>query len=144
MKKTLALLLALVMILAVCVACGDKDEAPAAEAPAAETPAAEAPAAPDAAAPGAAAPAEEAAVGEPSEEPTGEPVAELFPADGYSKDLDGYKQYAIDALKSDEHAPPEIVDSTIEAIEVITDGSDATFDMMIRQGRILSYDEFIG
>lgn len=135
MKKTLALILALVMILAVCAACGgSKAEEPAA-APAAEA----APAAPDAAAP-----VEGATIGEPSEEPTGEPVAELFPADGYSKDLEGYKQYAIDALKSDEHAPAEIVDSTVEAIEAITDGHDATFDMMIRQGRILSFDEFVG
>ena len=140
MKKTLALILALVMILALCAACGGSKEeaAPAAEAAA---PAAEA-AAPAAEAP--AAPAEGATIGEPSEEPTGEPVAELFPADGYSKDLEGYKQYAIDALKSDEHAPAEIVDSTIEAINALTDGNDATFDMLIRQGRILSYDEFIG
>jgi len=133
MKKTLALILTLVMILAVCTACGGskaEEVAPAEAAPAA--------------APDAAAPVEGATIGEPTEEPTGEPVAELFPADGYSKDLDGYKQYAIDALKSDEHAPAEIVDSTVAAIEEITDGNDATFDMMIRQGRILSYDEFVG
>ena len=134
MKKTLALILALVMIAAVCAGCGgSKAEeaapaaAPAAEAPAA--PAAEAPAAPE---------------GEASEEGSGEPVAELFPADGYSKDLDGYKQYAIDALKSDEHAPAEIVDSTIESINAAADGSDASFAMMIYQGRILSYEEFVG
>ena len=134
MKKTLALLLALVMILAVCAACGSKEEAAPAAAEAA-------PAAAEAAAP--AAPAD-AAIGEPSEEPTGEPVAELFPADGYAKDLEGYKQYVIDALESDEHAPPEIIESTVAAIAEITDGNDATFDMMISQGRILSYDEFVG
>ena len=44
MKKILALLLALVMVLSL-AACGGKTEAPAAEAPAAEAPAAEAPAA---------------------------------------------------------------------------------------------------
>ena len=44
MKKALAMLLALTMILALC-ACGSKPAAPAAEAPAAEAPAAEAPAA---------------------------------------------------------------------------------------------------
>ena len=128
MKKTLALVLALMMMLAL-VACGGNDapaEAPAA-APAA--PAAEAPAAPSA--------------GEPSEEPTGEPIAELYPADGYSKDLDGYKAYAIDALKSDEHAPAEVVDMTVAAIEAATDGNATDFDMMINQGRILSYEDFL-
>ena len=129
MKKILALVLAMLMVLALC-ACGAKEEAPAEVAPAA------APAAP---AEGEAAPAE----GAPSGEPTGEPVAELFPADGYSKDLDGYKAYAIDALKSDEHAPAEVVDMTVAAIEAATDGTAADFDMMINQGRILSYDEFI-
>lgn len=43
MKKVIALLLCLVMVLSLC-ACGAKTEAPAAEAPAAEAPAAEAPA----------------------------------------------------------------------------------------------------
>lgn len=132
MKKTLALLLAMMMVLALCAGCGAKEEAaPAAEAPAAEAPAAEAPAAP-------------AAEGEPSEEPTGEPVAELFPADGYNKDLDGYKAYAIDALKQDEHAPAEIVDTTIASIEAAADGNDDAFAMLIRQGLILTYDEFVG
>ena len=125
MKKLLALILALVMVLALC-ACGAKEEAPAA------------PAAPAA---GAAAPAE--GEGGASGEPTGEPVAELFPADGYNKDLEGYKAYAIDALKSDEHAPAEVVEMTVAAIEAATDGAAADFDMMISQGRILSYDEFI-
>lgn len=124
MKKLIALLLAVMMVLALC-ACGSSSES-------ADT----------AAAP--AAPAEGAAIGEPSEEPTGEPVAELFPADGYSKDLEGYKEYVIAALESDEHAPPEIVESTVEAIKAVTDGNDATFDMMISQGRILSYADFIG
>ena len=127
MKKTLALVLAMVMILALCAACGgSKDEAPAAEA---------APAAPAAEAP---------TIDEPSEEPTGEPVAELYPADGYSKDFEGYKAYAIDALKQDEHAPAEIVDSTIASIEAAADGNDAAFAMLIYQGLILTYDEFVG
>ncbi len=125
MKKILALVLALMMMCAL-VACGGGEEAPAAEA---------APAA---------APAEAPAAGEPSEEPTGEPIAELYPADGYSKDLEGYKAYAIDALKSDPNAPAEIVDMTVAAIEAATDGNAADFDMMIHQGRILSYEEFIG
>lgn len=129
MKKTLALLLAMVMILALCAACGSKDEAPAAEeaAPAAEE---------------AAAPAE--GIPEASEEPTGEPVAELYPADGYDKTFEGYKAYAIDALKQDEHAPAEIVETTIETINAAEEGSDDAFAMLINQGLILSYDEFVG
>ena len=82
--------------------------------------------------------------GEASEEPTGEPVAELFPADGYSKDLEGYKQYAIDALRSDEHAPADIIETSVASIEAVTDGNDSSFEMMVNQGRILSYADFIG
>ncbi len=136
MKKLLALLLAMMMVFALC-ACGgsgdDKAEEPAA--PAADG------AAPADAPEGAAAPpeGEEGASGEP----TGEPVAELYPTDGYNKDLEGYKQYAIDALKSDEHAPADIVEMTVEAIEAVTDGNDETFNMMINQGRIVSYDDFV-
>ncbi len=122
MKKLLVLLLAVMMVMAMCACGGSETAAPAGEA---------------------AAPAAAPADGEPSEEPTGEPVAELYPADGYSKDLNGYKEYVIAALKSDEHAPPEIIDSTVTAIQEATDGHDATFDMMINQGRILSYDDFI-
>jgi len=133
MKKLIALLLAVMMVLAL-AACGSSSETASEAAPAADA------AAPAAPADAPAAPAD----GEPSEEPTGEPVAELFPADGYSKDLEGYKQYAIDALRSDEHAPAEIVESTVEAIGAITDGNDETFAMLINQGRILSYAEFIG
>lgn len=136
MKKTLALVLALMMMLAL-VACGGGAEEAAAPAEAAAAPAVEA------AAPAEAAP-EAPAAGEPSEEPTGEPVAELFPADGYAKDFEGYKAYAIDALKSDEHAPAEVVDMTVAAIEAAADVSSADFDMLISQGRILSYEEFIG
>ena len=55
MKKLIALLLALVMVLGL-VACGAKDDAPAADAPAADAPAADAPAAD---APAADAPADE-------------------------------------------------------------------------------------
>lgn len=133
MKKILALILALVMILAVCAACGGSKAEEPAEAPAAEA----APAAEPAAEP-------PVAEGEASGEASGAPVAELFPADGYNKDFEGYKQYAIDALKTDEHAPPEIIDATIDSINAAADGDDAAFSMMIYQGRILSYDEFVG
>ena len=139
MKKILALLLAMMMVLALC-ACGAKEEAAPAEVAAAAPAAAEA-AAPEAAAPaeGEAAPAEGTASGEP----TGEPVAELFDAAGYAKDFEGYKAYAIDALKSDPNAPADIVDMTVAAIEAAADETAADFDMLISQGRILSYDEFV-
>ena len=135
MKKLIALLLAVMMVFALC-ACsgGDKAEETAPAAPAA-------PAAPEGAPEGAVAPPE----GEASEEPSGEPVAELYPTDGYSKDFEGYKQYVVDALESDEHAPPEIVDMTVAAIGELTeaDADSDTFGMMINQGRIVSYDEFV-
>ena len=137
MKKLIALLLAMMMVFALC-ACGGGDKADAPAAPAA--PAADG-AAPAGAPEGAVAPPE----GEASEEPSGEPVAELYPTDGYSKDFEGYKQYVVDALKSDEHAPPEIVDMTVAAIGELTeaDADSDTFGMMIHQGRIVSYDEFV-
>ena len=130
MKKILALALALMMVLALC-ACGAKEEAPAA------------PAAP-AAAPEAA-PAGEAVEGEgASGEPTGEPVATLVEPDpSYSKDLEGYKDYVIDALKGDPNAPPDIIDMTIANVEAATDGNATDFDMMIHQGLIVTYDEFL-
>ena len=131
MKKILALLLAMMMVLALC-ACGGGDEEAA---PAEVAPAAEGEAVPE----GAVAPPEGTELGEP----TGEPVAELFDATGYSKDLEGYKAYAIDALKSDEHAPADIIESSVESINGVTDGNDESFSMLVNQGRILSYDEFI-
>lgn len=135
MKKLIALLLAVMMVLALC-ACGSSNDT-ASTTEAAPAAAAEAPAdAPQ----GAVAPPE----GEELGDPTGEPVAELFPADGYSKDLEGYKEYAIAALQSDEHAPPEIIETSIEAIKAVTDGNDETFAMLINQGRIMSYADFIG
>ncbi len=154
MKKILALLLAMMMVLALC-ACGEKEETTPAvedvaaveEVPAAEDVAAVEDAADTEPAPAAAeAPAapEGDASGEPTGEPTGEPVAELFPADGYSKDLEGYKAYAADALKQDEHAPADIVETTVAAIEAAADGNDNTFAMLVNQGLILSYDEFVG
>ena len=102
MKKLLALLLAVLMVMALC-ACGAKEEAPAEVAPAA--------AAPDAAAPGAAAPAAE---GEASAEPgaSGESsgamagmtadlsVNAVIPTaaapETYTADADGWVQYMLD------------------------------------------------
>jgi hypothetical protein len=132
MKKFVALMLAMMMVFALC-ACGGSDDA-------AETTATTEAAAPADAPEGAVAPPEGADLGDP----TGEPVAQLVEPDAsYSKDLDGYKAYVIDALKSDEHAPADIVETSIENINAATDGNDDAFEMMLSQGLILSYDEFI-
>lgn len=145
MKKILALLLALVMVAAV-AACGSAEEATPAEASAEAAPA-EAPAAP------AEAPAGDAS-GEPSGEasgaPSGEPPAgthpdaELMePTDAYTKDLDGYKAYAADALKTDPHAPADAVPEMLANIEAATDPSDDAFRKLSDPGRILTYEDFL-
>jgi uncharacterized lipoprotein YehR (DUF1307 family) len=132
MKKFVALMLAMMMVFALC-ACGGSDDA------AETTTTTEAAAAADVPE-GAVEPPEGADLGDP----TGEPVAQLVEPDAsYSKDLDGYKAYVIDALKSDEHAPADIVETSIENINAATDGNDDAFEMMLSQGLILSYDEFI-
>jgi uncharacterized lipoprotein YehR (DUF1307 family) len=134
MKKFVALLLAMMMVFALCACGGGSDDATA------ETTTTTEAAAPADAPEGAVAPPEGADLGDP----TGEPVAQLVePDSSYSKDLDGYKAYVIDALKSDEHAPADIVESTIENINAATDGNDDAFEMMISQGLVLNYDEFI-
>ena len=125
MKKTLALLLAVLMILCLCAACGDKAEE----------------AAPEAAAPAAAAPAE----GEPSGEPSGEPQQkELFPADGYDKTFDGYKAYVTDAMTNDGGSPfleQELAD-VAAATEETYDPTASPWAMSIEFGLILSYEDF--
>jgi uncharacterized lipoprotein YehR (DUF1307 family) len=133
MKKIVALILAMMMVFALCACGGGSDDTAAA----ATTTEAAAPAdAPE----GAVAPPEGGELGDP----TGEPVAQLVEPDAsYSKDLDGYKAYVIDALKGDEHAPADIVETSIENINAATDGSDDAFEMMINQGLVLGYDEFI-
>ena len=72
-----------------------------------------------------------------------EPVAELFPDDGYERTLEGYKAYAIDALRQDEHAPEDIVETTVEDIHAADDGEAECFSILIDQGRILPYDQFM-
>lgn len=131
MKKTLALILALMMVLCLC-ACGDKAEETT-EAPAAPAaPAGEAPAAP--------------AEGEGSGEMSGEPqTKELFPADGYEKTFDGYKSYVSDALTNDGGSP--FLEDELAAIAGTT---EADFDptanpwaMQVEFGLVLSYEDFL-
>ncbi len=131
MKKTLALLLAVMMVLCLCAACGDKAEeaAPEAAAPAAD------------AAP--AAPAEGDPTGEP---PTGEPQQkELFPADGYDKTFVGYKAYVTDAMTNDGGSPfleQELAD-VAAATEETYDPTASPWAMSIEFGLILSYEDFV-
>ena len=142
MKKFLALLLAMMMVLALC-ACGSEEAAETA-APAA---------AGDAAAPaGEAAPEGE----EPPEAPEGEGEAsgdasgeaqtkELFSADGYDKTFDGYKAYVTDAMSQDE-SNPFLADELATIAETTEDTFDPTgnpWAMQVEFGLILSYEDFL-
>ena len=100
MKKTLALILALMMVVCLC-ACGDKAEETVTEAPAAEAPVAEAPAVEAAPAP---APAEGDASGEPGGAQAGKfldlSVNAVIPTadapETYTADEAGWKEYLLD------------------------------------------------
>lgn len=164
MKKILALLLALAMVMALAACGGGAAEEPAAAPVEDSTAAAVVPeaAAPEAAAVEDSAPAEapaeapagdasgEMASGEASGAPSGDPPegthpdAELMePTADYSKDLDGYKAYAIDALKSDPNAPAASVDEMVANIEAATDPTDDAFRKLTDPGRILPYEDFL-
>ncbi len=130
MKKIIALVLALMMVLALC-ACGSKEEAPA-EAPAA-------------------APAGEAAApvdgvgGEASEEGSQEQSFDLFPTDGYDKTFDGYKQWLTDAINSTD-GPPDIKAQDLANIEAMTEAEDTsatTMSMYIGWGLVTDYQTFL-
>ena len=126
MKKTLALILVLVMIAAVCAGCGGSkaEEAAPAEAPAA-APAAEAPAAP-------AAPAAEA------------PVAPAAPAagDDFSAWKAYLKEYAIAGAPSEEAG--QSVASAIDAAASVED-VEAIPELTVLFGDVgvLSYDAWL-
>lgn len=144
MKKIIALLLAVMMLMSVCAACGSKDdstaEAPAA--PAADAAAQDA-AAPDAAAP--AAPAEGDASGEPSGEASANPPTPDFyePTDAYTKDFEGYRQYVIDAFATDPGAPEELKESYNAEFNAMTDDTGTTVQALIGLGLICSYEDFL-
>ena len=141
MKKIVALLLAVMMVMSLC-ACGAKEEAPAEVAPAAVVEAA--PAAPEAAAP-AAAPAESA--GEASGEASGEiPAPEFYaPTDAYAKDFEGYRQYVIDAFATDPGAPEDLKESYNASFEAMTEETmaDTSVTNLVDLGLILSYEDFL-
>ena len=104
MKKTLALILALVMVFALC-ACGGGSKAEEPAAPAAEAPAAAPAAAPDAAAPAAEAPAAEA------------PAAE---GDDFAEWKEYLKEYAIAGAPSEEagQSVADAIDAAATAADV--------------------------
>jgi len=126
MKKIFALVLAMMMVLALC-ACGAKEEAPAEAAPAAAP---------------AAAPVD-AVEGEPS---SGEPQSfELFDASGYDKTFDGYKQYLVDAINSTD-GPPDIKAMDIATIEALTEDTyaDTAISMYLEFGLVMTWADFQG
>ena len=138
MKKMTALLLAVMMLLTLCCACGAKEEAPAVEAaPVEAAPAAAA----DAAAPveAAAAPAEGEASGEI-------PAPDFFaPTDAYTKDFNGYRQYVIDAFATDPGAPDDLKESYNASFEAMTEETmaDTSVSNLIDLGLIVSYEDFL-
>lgn len=137
MKKTIAMLLALLMMLSLCAACGSKEEAPA---PAAEAPAAaaEAPVA---------APAVAAVEGEASAEASGEiPAPDFYePTDAYAKDFEGYRQYVIDAFATDPGAPEDLKDAYNASFEMMTEETmgDTSVSNLVDLGLICSYEDFL-
>jgi hypothetical protein len=147
MKKTIALILATMMMLSLCAACGGggSDTTETATEPAAQAQAA-APAA-EAAAPAEAAAAPEApAEGEPSGEPSGEaaPTPDFYaPTDAYAKDFEGYRQYCIDAFATDPGAPEELKEQYNAEFAAMTDDTGTTVQALIDLGLICSYEDFL-
>ncbi len=147
MKRIIAMLLAVMMVLALC-ACGSKAEEPAPEAAAPAAPAAEpdaaapeAPAAPDAAPAG-------AASGEPSGEASEKPEVQSYMPDqgNYSKDFEGYRQYSKDGYRADPFHPAELEAETIGEMEGATEDNYTectNWKNIIDLGVILSYEDFL-
>lgn len=148
MKKTIAIVLAVMMMACVFCACGSEEEpaAPAAEAAPAAAPEAEAPVA-DAAAPAGEAPAGEAS-GEPSGEASGEPMeVEFFePTDAYSRDFEGFRQYCIDGFLADQFHPEELEESTLAEFNAMTEDDYMNGDRYVALtdlGVLCTYEEFL-
>jgi uncharacterized lipoprotein NlpE involved in copper resistance len=151
MKKILALLLAMMMVFALC-ACGGSDDAAETETTteaaveAAAEPAAEAAEAAEPAAEAAEAPAGEAVEGDGSGESSQEQTLELFDSTGYDKTFEGYIQWVRDALQSQDGNPN--LESDLATLDTVTedtyDPDSMPFSMQIQFGLITSYEDFIG
>lgn len=128
MKRTIAAILAL-MMLALCAACGAKEE----PAPAEVVPAA--------------APAGEAVAGDASAEASGEiPAPDFYvPTDAYAKDFEGYRQYVIDAFATDPGAPADLKEAYNASFEMMTEETmgDTSVANLIDLGLIVSYEDFL-
>ena len=145
MKKILALLLAVVIIMALSACGGGSDKeaaAPAPEAPAA-APADNAPPA-DAPAPPAGDASDE--MGEASGEFTGdppEPPELAVPTEAHTRDFEGYKQYAIEALNNDPNVPAGAREEIQAGLEAATDPGAEDFGKLTDAGLIMTYDDFL-
>jgi type IV secretory pathway VirB10-like protein len=155
MKKIFSLLLAMMMVFALCACGGSSDDAAetettteaaveAAAEPAAEAAAEAAAPADDTAAPEA--PAGEAVEGDGSGESSQEQTLELFDSTGYDKTFEGYIQWVRDALQSQDGNPN--LESDLETLDTVTedtyDPDSMPFSMQIQFGLITSYEDFIG
>lgn len=144
MKKTLAILLCLLVALSVLAGCGGSKEESAAEpAPAAEAaPAAAAAPAPDAA------PAGDASgeMGEGSGETSGDPPAmrnEPLDPKGYSADFAGYQAYVLSAIEKLEAESGFDLSAFKDEVGAAADENAAVFGNMHAQNTIVTYADFI-
>ena len=153
MKRIVALVMCMLMMLVAMAGCGGKEEA-AAEPAAPAAPVAEesapaaAPAAPEAAVPEtAAAPAGDASgeMGEASGEASGDPPAmrtEAVDPSGYTPDFSGYKQYALAAVAELEAQSGLDLASFKSEIEAAADENAAVFTNMQSQNTIVTFADF--
>ena len=136
MKKIIALMMCVLMMLAVMAGCGSKEEAaPAEVAPEVEE---AAPAAPAGDASG--------EMGDASGEASGEAPAmrtEAVDPTGYSADFAGYKQYALTAVAELEAQSGLDLASFKSEIEATADETAAVFANMQSQNTIVTYEDFV-
>ncbi len=153
MKKLIALLLAMMMVMSLC-ACGGSDDAEETEEAVAaveETVADEA----EVATADAEAPAETeelpddvdaSASGEASADAADMDVEFYEPTSAYSKDFEGYRQYCIDGFLADQFHPDELEESTVEEFENMTEDdyeSGDRYTSLTDLGVLLTYEEFL-
>lgn len=144
MKRTLALVLVLVMTMCLLSACGSKEETAAAPAEAPAAAPAEAPAAAPAVA---AAPAGDAS-GDASGEASAPPVVQYYPSAGtdYARDFEGYRQYCLDAFANDAFAPDDVKAATNAEFEAMTEDnfqSGERWTALVGLGVFDDYDTFL-